>query len=134
LSEEAANFLPGEGEMRIVATAFALSAVSSVAFAQQGSQSPAEQFEKVACFEVVPGNLNTAPQRPILLNRCTGATWLLAKEFVREANGKPTQSFRWYWNPLPVGASAGAHVDSLPTGTVLRRKTAAPSSGDVVHF
>jgi hypothetical protein len=114
--------------------AFALSAVPSVAFAQQVSQSPAEQFEKIACFEVIPGNLNTSPQRPILVNRCTGATWLLAKEFTRDADGNLAQSFRWYWNPLPVGGFDAAHVDSRPTGTVLRKKTVAPSQDDLVHF
>jgi hypothetical protein len=120
--------------MRLVAVAFAISAVPSIAFAQEGASKATQHFENTACFEVVSSNQNTAPQRPILVNRCTGATWLLEKRFARDAGGKLTRAFSWYWNPLPIGSTDGANVDPLTTGTVTVGKKASTPTGDVFHF
>ena len=52
-----------------------------------------------SCYELIPGN-NTPPFTAILLNKCTGATWLLVREFVPDA--KATGSFTFEWHPLKV--------------------------------
>jgi hypothetical protein len=119
--------------VRFLAAALAITVVPSVAWAQQGASNATPRLEDVACFEVASGNQNTVPQHPILVNRCTGATWLLEKRFVRDVDGKITRTF-WYWNPLPIGTTDGADVDHLATGSIMvGKKARAPTQG-LFHF
>jgi hypothetical protein len=61
------------------------------------------------CFEVLMAPrggtnvLSTDPASSILLNRCTGDTWMLVRTTVSKT-GKPEEyAYRWY--PISVGSS-----------------------------
>jgi hypothetical protein len=61
------------------------------------------------CFEVLMAPrggtnvLSTDPASSILLNRCTGDTWMLVRTTVSKS-GKPEEyTYRWY--PISVGTS-----------------------------
>jgi hypothetical protein len=129
------HLLPRERRgVRFLTAAFAISVVPAIALAQQAASKATQHFENIACFEVVSGNQNTVPQRPILLNRCTGATWLLEKRFARDLSGKLTRSFHWYWSPLPIGTADGADVDPLATGSIMVAKKARAPTLSLFHF
>jgi hypothetical protein len=89
--------------MKMVIVAFAVVAASAPAFAQDAASKPTT-FDGV-CFDVVPTTGNAAPFGPILVNRCTGATWLLAREPVSDAKGKTTNNFSFAWSPLEIERS-----------------------------
>lgn len=110
--------------MRVLIAAFAINVVPSIALAQQDVSKATPHFENIACFDVISGNQNAVPQRPILLNRCTGATWLLEKRFAHDVSGQVTRSFRWYWSPLPIGSTEGSDVDPFATGSIVVGKKA----------
>lgn len=121
--------------VRFLVVAFAVNAAPSIAWAQQGASKATQRPENIACFEVVYGNQNAVPHRPILVNRCTGATWLLENAFARDSSGKLTHTLGWYWNPLPIGRIDGMVVDPLPTGTAAPgKKAAAPIQHEIFHF
>lgn len=52
------------------------------------------------CFNIVPTTGDVAPFGPILINRCTGATWFLVREDVSDAKGAPAGKFTFRWHPL----------------------------------
>ena len=54
-----------------------------------------------ACFDVIPMNGSAPPYGPILVNKCTGVTWLLTKAAVPTAKGKPA-AFTFQWAPLAI--------------------------------
>jgi hypothetical protein len=56
------------------------------------------------CFDVVP-TTGDAPFGPILINRCTGATWLLVREDAPDMKGTPTGKFTFRWHPLGSAAN-----------------------------
>jgi hypothetical protein len=84
-----------------------LAAASLPARAQGGSlllgqaYPPTGQGSTPTCFEVVAG---AGEIGPILVNRCTGATWFLAREAAR---GGAAGDFSWRWHPI---GSAGTEV------------------------
>jgi hypothetical protein len=44
------------------------------------------------CFEIIAPQRHKQPDSPLLFNRCTGATWLLAR--TNKSNGRP-RGYRW---------------------------------------
>lgn len=52
------------------------------------------------CFAVIPAAAEAAPFGPILLDRCTGTTWLLAKQQAVDASGQRLRGFVRRWHPL----------------------------------
>jgi hypothetical protein len=64
------------------------------------------------CYEVVSTTASTLPYAPILVDRCTGRTWLLAGDRVADAQGKPTGAFAFRWHPL--GNTAEEAVLAFP--------------------
>jgi hypothetical protein len=49
-----------------------------------------------ACFEIVVPQRNMPPARPLLFNKCTGATWLLVRHPARAGNGERARLvYRW---------------------------------------
>jgi hypothetical protein len=52
---------------------------------------------ETACYELVPTQSNAVPGAPILVNKCTGDTYILSR--VVASDGKPaessSQSFKW---------------------------------------
>jgi hypothetical protein len=62
------------------------------------------------CYEISAGNPNLAPYSPILIDKCTGKTWILSKVTLRE--GKQDCVFRW--SPVRVGDESSESVFRLP--------------------
>ena len=49
-----------------------------------------------------PASTNIAPLSPILLNKCTGESWMLIKVLIKEADPTKDQKqlFTWRWAPI----------------------------------
>lgn len=58
------------------------------------------------CFEVSRSTNLSEPASPILINRCTGDTWMLVKSRIYDKSGKDTQSFDFEWFPLSVSGQS----------------------------
>ena len=100
--------------MRYVILAGALAAPINV-FAQGEATMPLVKPDATQpCYELVPMPTKEQPYGPLLLNRCTGATWLLVRSGLPDVAGKATNSFVFRWAPL--GASSGESVLSFGPG------------------
>jgi hypothetical protein len=62
-------------------------------------EAPSGSSAGVPCFEVIPAAANVIPYGPILVDRCTGHTWVLARAEAGDAKGK---SFAFRWFPLAI--------------------------------
>jgi hypothetical protein len=49
------------------------------------------------CFEVIPARPGTLPSAPLLINKCSGATYVLAT--------KPNDRRTYYWKPIQARAA-----------------------------
>jgi hypothetical protein len=58
---------------------------------------------KGECFQIVSPVAGTSPSSFLLLNKCSGATWMLVR--VLESEGKPGKAdyFTFKWLPLSTG-------------------------------
>ena len=48
---------------------------------------------QIGCFEIVPARTDAHPTAAILLNSCSGQTWILVRAYPSSARGNPT--YRW---------------------------------------
>ena len=53
----------------------------------------------VECYDLKFANFASPPAAPFLINRCTGATWILIRVNLVDAHGAQTQT-AWRWAPL----------------------------------
>ncbi len=53
------------------------------------------------CFEMMPEDSTTMP---IMVNKCTGETWMLNRMSFIDENGKRTGGFTFKWNLLATNA------------------------------
>ena len=53
----------------------------------------------VECYDLKFANLASPPAAPFLINKCTGATWILIRVNLIDAHGAQTQT-AWRWAPL----------------------------------
>jgi hypothetical protein len=54
-----------------------------------------------SCWIISPADPNAIPWAPILLDRCNGKTWILAK--VPLSDGKnPSSAYAYRWRPLSI--------------------------------
>jgi hypothetical protein len=67
------------------------------------TQAPLPASPAPACFDVVPNEGQGAPADAILVNRCTGETWILVRAPVPDANGEDSADFTYTWLPLSTG-------------------------------
>jgi hypothetical protein len=74
-----------------------VAALLGIAMAAQAAES-ARDF---ACFEIIGPQRHTEPGAPLLLNRCTGSTWLLVRSGSRNRLG-----YRWAPLDAPVMVQA----------------------------
>lgn len=51
------------------------------------------QSQATPCFEIVMENPTVSVPQVILPNKCTGASWVLDRMPLGDANGRPTQTF-----------------------------------------
>jgi hypothetical protein len=52
------------------------------------------------CWDVVSPTQSAQPFTPILINKCDGKTWILAKESFPDKQGKPTGVYTYRWTPV----------------------------------
>ena len=87
-------------------------AVCLIASAARGQVPPPPAGTPVECYDLKFANFASPPAAPFLLNRCTGATWILIRVNLVDAHGAQTQS-AWRWAPIHA-ESAEATFDNLP--------------------
>jgi hypothetical protein len=85
-------------------------AASLCAVATAWAQTP--DRDASPCFEIIAPQPNAQPRSPVLLNKCTGDTWLLVPRQGRRARG-------YHWVRLALGEPAA-------TATPAKPRTAAP--------
>ena len=96
--------------------AWVLALLPVVAMAQSAPPAPAAAG---ACYEMYPAEANTLPGSPMLINKCTGQTYVLAR-VPPSPKGKPIggQTYRW----MPIGMSDGPEVKPGPAAAPAGRK------------
>jgi hypothetical protein len=80
-------------------TAFLIALALAVPAGQAAAQSPQPAVQAGACFEVVPAQARPYPTGPILLNRCSGQTWLLVRSYHDGQDGG-VGSLAYRWRPI----------------------------------
>jgi hypothetical protein len=63
--------------------------------------SVARAEQPIVCFEIIAMPTNPVVSGPMLVNRCSGETWVLVRQPV-ETNGKETGSFVYMWSPISL--------------------------------
>ena len=56
-----------------------------------------EEKKQIDCFEVIP---ESKTLRPIMVNKCTGETWMLVYTSFVDEKGNKTGTFTYRWSPL----------------------------------
>jgi hypothetical protein len=68
------------------------------------------------CYEVIQPNIS--PFAPILLDRCTGFTWVLIRHPLTDARGRATSQFIYRWAPLGLDSTeavlGGGYIAASP--------------------
>ena len=82
--------------------ACALALLPATVIAQTAQPAPSAPASG-ACYEMLPADANTLPGSPMLINKCTGQTYVLMRAAVK-ASGVP--KYRW----LPIA------LDDAPEG------------------
>jgi len=75
----------------------------------QGAPSP------VQCWEIVAPMRGADPPTMVMLNRCTGDTWLLAKVSTREATATAPGSYVYRWRPISKAGDASETDFPVPS-------------------
>lgn len=90
-----------------IATFSILATISFSAWAQGSGSILLGPGTTAPCFDVVLTKGDTAPFGSVLVNRCTGATWFLARDAMLDTKGNLTGKFMYRWHVL---GSAGSEV------------------------
>lgn len=101
-------------------------AISVPALAQEG---PAKSETRTPCFELVMMQ-NSIAYGPILVNRCTGATWMLVRESLPRAKGNSEEPFTYRWHPLATEENEA--ILGYPALKLPRPPPTAPFNPDVL--
>ena len=79
--------------------------------------------ERGPCWKIVAPAQNMSPFAPMLLDRCTGKTWLMVRE--RIPGSKPA-SVSYRWAPiLPSDAGEAVFLENPPPPSIILPKTGA---------
>jgi hypothetical protein len=99
----------------LLAAAALVASSASLCAQEAAPQSPAAQ-----CWKIVSPQANVAPYGLILLDQCTGKTWLLSKIVKREKRpenpnekAKP-DTFTYRWRPIPKDDTGEPVFDMNP--------------------
>ena len=79
---------------------------------QVSAQQPKSQSEKQACWEMSTPMKELVPFVLILLNKCTGSSWILTRITNSEPNSTTSGSFSYRW--VPLDGSGGEAVPGRP--------------------
>jgi hypothetical protein len=77
----------------------------------QGATSPAQCW---AIAAPVPG---AEPPAMVMMNKCTGETWLLAKTVTREPKPNVVGAYVYRWHPISKPGDAGEAEFSMPSAS-----------------
>jgi hypothetical protein len=92
---------------KVTAIGFALCALLPLkARAQESPTNP--------CWEVATPGPDVARRFPILINKCTGKTWLLTKVEVREAKSGLPGAYVYRWRPIATDDNGEVTISTLP--------------------
>ncbi len=100
--------------MRLFALYFIACVASSAAFGQSLPVQPAAPSSMDTCFSVETPRIEMPPNAPLLVNRCTGSTWMLVRTNLNDAAGKPTGVYTWRWSPLAANTGEAQLVTASP--------------------
>jgi hypothetical protein len=71
------------------------------------------------CFDIVDPRAPSAFMAPIRINKCTGETWLLARNIIeKKPNGELVHSFSW--SPIPITNDPAVTAQSPIEGSRIR--------------
>lgn len=62
----------------------------------------AQQAPPTQCWEIVSPNSKDVPSGPILINKCTGKSWFLAKVAAPEAKADAPGTYVLRWRPITM--------------------------------
>ena len=85
----------------------------------------AETAQASACFEIIRPQPRTQPRAPLLLDRCTGSTWLLVR------SGSP---LGYRWAPLEAPVMVQAVKSDAGAVAPKPREDAAPPTANCFAF
>jgi hypothetical protein len=88
--------------------------LSSTALAQDSSLKAPDVSATPACWEIIPGVEKVVPNGAILLNRCNGATWILARTATSPATGKSLEEYTYRWYPISLETKEATLTNILP--------------------
>ena len=74
-----------------------LRAIGCAIFTCAATMAAAQSGLDAQCWEVISPTIDGAPNSPILLNRCTGQTWIIVRRLL---DGEPNGSFTYQWEGL----------------------------------
>ena len=69
-----------------------------------GSSAVAQETAGKHCFEITSPEPNVAPRSLVLLDKCTGSSWLLYRAPLNDKQGNQ-QIFTYRWAPITVEKS-----------------------------
>ena len=76
-----------------------------------GATSPAP------CWEIVAPVRGTEPPAMVMMNKCTGDTWLLAKVLTHEPKPNVMGAYVYRWRPISKPTDAGEAEFSTPSAS-----------------
>jgi len=91
----------------------ALALLSTAALAQDSLRAP-EASAPPECWQIIAGVEKVAPNGPILLNRCNGATWVLARTTTSAATAKSPEEYAYRWYPISLETKEAVLTNILP--------------------
>lgn len=69
------------------------------------------------CWEIVAPVRGTEPPTMVMMNKCTGETWLLAKVLTREPQPNVMGTYVYRWRPISKPTDAGEAEFSTPSAS-----------------
>ena len=76
------------------------------------AQAPEDAQPSGACYQVIAGRAGSQPAGTILLNRCSGQTWMLIRTHQSAGDGIDSGQVAYRWRPIPTGDTQVAVTSS----------------------
>jgi hypothetical protein len=87
---------------------------ASTASQDQGNSpdnAASQDATSAGCFTVVMPVAGGAPHTPLLLDQCTGASWILVRDPVASLQPSGGPQFRYRWFPLAIASAEAVMAD-----------------------
>lgn len=102
--------MPKQQSFKSLFVTCALTLLQCSASAQPAQPAPSASASS-ACYEMIPADANTLPGSPMLINKCTGETYVLTRAAAK-ASGSP----KYRWLPVAMGDALSVTTKVAPTG------------------